>query len=95
MHPAFVRNSEGALYSLSHGMTLIAMAMDKNEWEAIIEGTMDDMACQKLFGNLQKCAMAKAYQLEIENEIQIAGSKCKSKPPDSPSLGTHFRAIRG
>jgi hypothetical protein len=63
MHPAFAVNSEAAKYN--HSMSIVAMAMDARVWVMIIEGTLDDESHRKLFFQVQKDVMNKAFQLEI------------------------------
>lgn len=91
MHPAFVVNSEAAKYN--HGMSIVAMAMDARAWATIIEGTMDEESHRKLFFQVQKDVMNKAFQLEIEAGLREASAKPKSHAA-AHSLGGRFKKIR-
>lgn len=91
IHPAFIQNSEMATYEC--GMTLVAMAIESDEWEELLKEGVDEMEHRRLLASIEKSTMGKAYQLEVENDLRQAGSNCKMKPTIH-SLGTRFRAIR-
>jgi hypothetical protein len=63
MHPAFVVNSEAAKYN--HSMSIVAMAIDARVWVMMIEGTLDDESHRKLFFQVQKDVMNKAFQTTV------------------------------
>ena len=91
MHPAFAVNSEAAKYN--HGMSIVAMAMDVRVWVMIIEGTLDDESHRKLFFQVQKDVMNKAFQLEIEAGLREASSKQSKSRATIHSLGSRFKKI--
>mmetsp|Transcript_7856 Transcript_7856/g.14288 ORF Transcript_7856/g.14288 Transcript_7856/m.14288 type:complete len:192 (+) Transcript_7856:907-1482(+) len=92
MHPAFAVNSEAAKYN--HGMSIVAMAMDARVWATIIEGTLDDESHRKLFFQVKKDVMNKAFQLEIEAGLREASSKQSKSRATIHGLGSRFKKIR-
>lgn len=90
MHPTFARVSEGARYRKA--MTLVAMSVEKSEWDSLIDGSMDSKAHRDMFMQVQQSTMAKAVAIEVVLGIREAGKKCNANPT-LHSLGTRYGKI--
>lgn len=94
MHPAFIQKSEGTKYCTA--MTLVAMAMENDQWGSILKGDMDECAHRVMFSAIENQTKALANQLEIECGIHEAGRTNLTRAgPTLSSLSLRFKTILG
>ena len=92
VHPAFVQFKEAARYC--KGMTIVAIAMSKEEWASLLAGTMESLERRQLFNLVETNAMSTAYELEVQCGKRTATSKLSSLlKPTLHSLGNRYQEI--
>jgi hypothetical protein len=89
-HPAFAGNEAS---SYENGMTVVAMAITKQQWDSILEGSLDGTASRLMFASIEKESLETCLQLEVETGLKERGKKCSAKA-GLHSVGSRFRVIK-
>jgi hypothetical protein len=89
-HPAFAGNEAS---SYENGMTVVAIAITKQQWDSILEGSLDGHASRLMFASIEKESLETCLQLEVETGLKGRGKKCSAKA-GLHSVGSRFRAIK-
>ena len=75
-HPAFAGNEAS---SYENGMTVVAMAITKQQWDSILEGSLDGHASRLMFASIKKESLETCLQLEVETGLKERGKKCSAR----------------
>jgi len=90
VNPAFDASSEAARYR--KGMTLVAMSITDEQWKSFVEGTIESSEQRQIFCDIQEATMLTTFELEVQSDVRVAGSKCKAFPTIH-SLGNWYAKI--
>jgi hypothetical protein len=88
-HPAFAGNEAS---SYEYGMTVVAISITKQQWDSILEGSLDGHASRLMFASIEK-ELETCLQLEVETGLKDRGKKYSAKA-GLHSVGSRFRAIK-